>query len=101
ISPTKSVFSPDKTQSDATVQGFQTAKQVVPLPNEFGNQSVEEQTQGTVLLETPVKYDPKILEVKMKRRIWLYAKISFCMAFIILSIIFIISIIAMFGKSKF
>ncbi|VDK84269.1 unnamed protein product [Onchocerca ochengi] len=97
ISSAKSIFALDKTQSDATVQGFQPAKQILPLSNEFGNLSIEDQTQGTALLETPVKYDPKILVVKMKRRIRRYAKISFCIASIILSIIFIISIIAMFG----
>lgn len=47
-----------------------------------------------------MNYDPKILEVKVKRRIRLYAKISFCLTFIVLSITFIIFIIAMFGKLK-
>lgn len=43
-------------------------------------------------------YDPKVLEVKVKRRIRLYAKISFWMTFITLSATFTILIVAMFGK---
>ncbi|KAK6106013.1 hypothetical protein QQG55_22550 [Brugia pahangi] len=89
----------DRTQSDVTLQEAQTAKQIpaslhLPLPNESTYILDDDRTQGTA---APLHYDPKILEVKVKRRIRLYAKISFCMTFIILSITFIIFIIAMFG----
>ncbi|KAM3720528.1 Phosphatidylcholine:ceramide cholinephosphotransferase [Dirofilaria immitis] len=97
VDQASSIFVLDKTQSDETIPDIPTTKRKLPLSNESANLLFDDRSQGRALLETPVKYDPKILEVKVRRRLWRYAKISFCMTFIILSIIFIIFIIAMFG----
>uniref|UniRef100_A0A1I7VEM1 Uncharacterized protein n=2 Tax=Loa loa TaxID=7209 RepID=A0A1I7VEM1_LOALO len=99
VNQTDSILPLDRTQSDFTRQETRTAKEIpaslpLPPPNESTYIFGDDLTQGTA---APINYDPKILEVKVKRRIRLYAKISFCMTFIILSIIFVIFIIAMFG----
>uniref|UniRef100_A0A915Q3Z1 Uncharacterized protein n=1 Tax=Setaria digitata TaxID=48799 RepID=A0A915Q3Z1_9BILA len=104
INQTNSILVLDRTQSDVTTRERQIMKQVpspsqLSVPNKPSEALAEDYTQGSALpvLEVPVKYDPKMLEVKVKRRIRLYAKISFCMAYIILSITFLIFFIAMLG----
>ncbi|VDN04171.1 unnamed protein product [Thelazia callipaeda] len=89
----------DCTQSDPALSELVTAEQPIhpklALPKSSGI-IVEDYTQNTNLPNL-TKYDPEILKLKMKRRIRLYAKISFCLIFAVFSMTFIIFIIAMLG----
>ncbi|MCP9263493.1 hypothetical protein DINM_006772 [Dirofilaria immitis] len=70
VDQASSIFVLDKTQSDETIPDIPTTKRKLPLSNESANLLFDDRSQGRALLETPVKYDPKILEVKVRRRLW-------------------------------